>query len=95
VNKFRLYVSKKCPKNLALSKLLENVFDDLTGGIFEFEVFSLLENADMATRDGVLITPTLIKSHPEPPQRFIGNLNNPKIVKKLIIEKRLDPNCPG
>ncbi|MGV2829665.1 circadian clock KaiB family protein [Myxosarcina sp. GI1(2024)] len=43
-------------------------------------VIDILESPDIAEREKILITPTLVKEFPPPQERVIGDLSNTNIV---------------
>ena len=70
----RLYVAGDSPSSRSAIANLEAIcataFDDLC----EVEVLDVLENAERALADGVLVTPTLIRISP-PRRTIVGDLS--------------------
>ncbi len=55
---------------------MESTFD----GHYNLEVIDIIENLEMAEKDNILATPTLVKSSPPPERRIIGDLSDRKKV---------------
>lgn len=53
-------------------RLLEGAF----GQDFHLDVLDIMENLEAAREDNVLATPTVIKSHPGPRRRIVGDLSD-------------------
>jgi circadian clock protein KaiB len=66
----------------------------LLGGLenCQLTVVDVLEHPEMAERLGILATPTLIKDHPPPVRRLIGDLTD---VSRVRAELRLQANEPN
>lgn len=72
----RLYVTGRTPSALrAISNLRDICATDLHGDA-EVDVVDVLTRPDLAERDHVVATPTLIKRAPEPGCRIIGDLSD-------------------
>lgn len=83
----RLYVTGRSPnaeKALAsIQKLLaEQMPDD-----YQLEVIDILKQPALAEQDRIIATPTLVKRHPPPVRRIIGDLSDrEKVLSVLAIE---------
>ena len=73
----RLYIAgdapNSCEARANLEVILQQHGGDLPGG-YELEVVDFLQEPQRALRDGVIVTPTLVKLAPQPSRRIIGTL---------------------
>ncbi|MDQ6718459.1 MAG: circadian clock KaiB family protein [Gemmatimonadota bacterium] len=74
--RLRLYTAGNSPNSLLALANVKAICDEHFPSAHELEVINLLENAELALRDGVVVTPTLLKLSPLPAQRLIGNLSD-------------------
>ena len=74
--KLKLYITGNTPKSRALIQELQNCFTRNCGGNYILEVIDIFDHPESAYEDMVLVTPTLIKTLPEPVQRLVGNLRD-------------------
>jgi circadian clock protein KaiB len=72
----RLYVAGQSPKSLHAVANLKRMCDEHLEGRAVIEIVDLVENPERARGDGILAIPTLIRRHPRPLCRFIGDLSN-------------------
>ena len=70
---FKIYVSRDTNDVMEKLEKLENMLKGEFGSDYRLEVIKILENPSMASIDNILVTPTLIKNHPEPVRRIVGN----------------------
>jgi len=73
---FRLYVVGQTPKSTTVIENLKEFLESTFDGHYNLEVIDVIENLEMAEKDNILATPTLIKSSPPPERRVIGDLSN-------------------
>jgi circadian clock protein KaiB len=78
-----LYVAGESPNSVLAKANLRLALAHLPKESVTLEICDVLSDPDRAARDGVLVTPTLIKSFPEPQQRLIGNLRNSASLAQL------------
>jgi circadian clock protein KaiB len=72
----RLYVAGNAPNSLrAIANVKAICMEHFASG-HELEIVDLLEHPERAWADGVIVTPTLLRLFPLPPQRMIGNLSD-------------------
>lgn len=79
----RLYVAGDGPNSTAALENLEKLLDG-TPHPFELEVVDVLEQPQRAWDDRVLLTPMLIRWHPEPQRRIAGTLNDASIALRML-----------
>ena len=85
--KLKLYVTGQTPRSKQLIQNLEDMFKRNCGGKYCLEVFNIFEHLEAAQKDGVFVTPTLIKTLPEPVRRIIGDLlDKERVLAGLDVE---------
>ncbi len=72
----RLYLAGTSPNSLAAITNLRAVLKAYPHHHVELEVVDVLSDSEQAARDGVFITPMLIKVEPEPQRRILGRLQD-------------------
>lgn len=78
---FTLYVTGTSqPSERALANLRDLCEDRLEPSDYDVEVVDVLEHPERAESDGILLTPTLIKTEPPPSRRLIGDLSDRSLV---------------
>ena len=70
----RLYVAGESPSSRRAVANLEATCTTVFGGRCEVEILDILEHAERALADGVLVTPTLIRITP-PRRTIVGDLS--------------------
>jgi len=82
--RLRLFVAGKSPRSRRAIENLERILTDLQGPPCELEVIDVLASPESAAREGILATPTLIKSSPPPQRRVTGDLSDSSKVLRAI-----------
>lgn len=72
----RLYVAGDAPNSHAARATLNTVLRTVGRDDIEVEVCDVFAHPEAATRDGVLVTPMLIRVQPEPRLVIVGNLGD-------------------
>jgi circadian clock protein KaiB len=72
----RLYVAGQSAKSLEAFANLRSFCEEHLVGRHEIEVVDLIEDPSQAEIDDVLAIPTLVRHHPEPRRKIIGDLSN-------------------
>lgn len=72
----RLFLAGTSPNSIAALANLRAVLSEFAHHHVDLEVFDVLTDADQAARDGVFITPMLIKAEPLPERRILGRLQD-------------------
>lgn len=86
----RLYVTGTSPRAQVAIGNLRRICEQELRGQYELEVIDVLEHPEVAEREKILATPTLIKQLPPPLRRVIGDLSDKDKVL-LGLEVRPDP----
>ncbi len=80
IYRLKLYISGNSSRSrLAIANLQEFCARELHDRS-EITIVDILESPEIAEREKILITPTLIKEFPPPQERVIGDLSNTDIV---------------
>ena len=72
----RLYVAGDAPNSKRAIANVKAICDQHFASAHKLEIVDLLQNAEEALADGIVVTPTLLKLLPLPVQRLIGNLSD-------------------
>jgi circadian clock protein KaiB len=84
----KLYVTGLTTRSQRAMATLRRLCDAELAGRYELVVVDVLERPELAERDKVLATPTVIKERPEPERRIIGDLSDPG---RVLAALELDP----
>ena len=80
----RLYVIGQLPRSVLAFANLKAICDEHLSGRYRIELIDLLEQPDLARRDQVLATPTLVRLAPEPVRKIIGDLSETERVLRAL-----------
>lgn len=83
----RLYVAGNAPNSLRAVANAKAICEEHLTARCELEVVDLLEHPRRALADGIIVTPTLLRLHPLPIQRVIGNLSDTRQVLSTLANK--------
>ena len=73
--KLRLYVAGETARSKHAIANLRNICEAELGGQCQIQIVDVLDNPDLAEKEKVLATPTLVKLLPPPLRRIIGDLS--------------------
>lgn len=74
--RLRLYVAGASPNSVAALANLRAALAEHAGLSAELEIIDVLHDPGRAQRDGILITPMLVRVSPLPERRVLGNLRD-------------------
>jgi circadian clock protein KaiB len=81
-----LYVSGMSPKSMEAIKNIKRLCDEHLNDAFELEIIDIYKNPDVASRQQIVFSPSLIKSLPLPKKTLVGNFTDKeKVIKALGI----------
>lgn len=80
----RLYISGETPHTQRALANLRQICETHGGDRFEVEVIDVLERPDLAEREKILATPTLVRVLPLPSRRVIGDLSSKEKVLEAL-----------
>jgi circadian clock protein KaiB len=92
----RLYVTGHGSRSLAARHHLRKICKEHLEGRYTIEVIDVLKSPHLARRDKVAAVPTLVRRHPRPIKRIVGDLSNtPRVLAALgirTVRKRRAPS---
>lgn len=80
----KLYVADNSPISLQAIGNLTALLRMLPAACYQLEVIDGLDDPQRAVRDGVLVTPTLLKLAPTPTVSLLGDLHDMQQVLRLL-----------
>jgi circadian clock protein KaiB len=83
--RFRLYIAGQSAKDEHVVDTITQILKHEYGTDYQFEVIDVIEHPELATRDNILATPTLVKYDPQPVRKIIGDFG-----KKTLVLASLD-----
>ena len=89
---FRLYITGRTPASDAALSNLRRICELDLRAEYEIEVIDVLERPQLAEDEKILLTPTLVREHPLPTRRIVGDLSNRQMV---LLGLDLRPLTPG
>jgi len=72
----RLFVTGTTSRSLRAIQNIRNICEDKLPGRYKLEVVDIYQHPETASRDQIVVTPTLVKSMPLPVRRVIGDLSD-------------------
>jgi circadian clock protein KaiB len=90
----KLYVTGTTARSDAAIRNLKRICKDELNDCYELEVIDVIKRPDLAEKDRILATPTLVKQLPPPLRRVIGDLSDKDKVL-LGLEVREKPSDSG
>lgn len=72
----RLYLAGDAPNSIAALANLRGAIADYPDGQVDLELIDVLAAPDRGLRDGILVTPMLVKFEPPPERRVLGSLRD-------------------
>jgi circadian clock protein KaiB len=72
----KLYVAGESVRTDSAVRNLKQLLDESVGSCYELKIIDVTTYPALAEKDSILATPTLIKTHPAPQRRIIGDLSN-------------------
>lgn len=85
--RLRLYVAGNSPNSLLATANTRMICDEYFAARHDLEIVDTLEHPARALRDGIVVTPTLLKLSPSPTVRVIGNLSDTGAVLMLLARR--------
>jgi len=76
VYRFSLFVSGATSKSVRAITNIKAICDKHLPGKYQIEVVDIYQQPERLSKDQVVALPTLVKEHPLPIRKFIGDLSN-------------------
>jgi circadian clock protein KaiB len=82
MNKYllKLFITGQTPRSSRAITNLRRICEEELGTEYDLIIIDVLEQPQLAEDEKILATPTLIKEHPPPIRRIIGDLSDTKQV---------------
>lgn len=88
---FRLFIAGQLGNSLNALANIRALGNHMLGGDYELQIIDVLEQPELAEREKVTATPTLIKDAPLPARRLIGDLSHtPRVLAGLGLSADTD-----
>ena len=89
----RLYLVSGAPNSIAARTNLAAILAGLPRADYELDIVDCISEPHRALAEGVLVTPTLVKSAPAPTQVIVGSLSDrTRVLAALGLERLGDAN---
>ena len=92
---FILYVAGTLPNSVQAVSNLKRICADHLLRDYRLEVVDVLREPQRGLRDGIFLTPTLVKLEPEPKQIVMGNLSDVSVMLHSISWESIIKGEPG
>ncbi|MEM9430936.1 MAG: circadian clock KaiB family protein [Pseudomonadota bacterium] len=87
-----LYVSGQSRLSQDAIGRIETICEDRLCGKYQLDVVDVFEHPDMAEKDKILATPTLVRRLPPPLRRIVGSMSNEReVLLGLDLVERAEP----
>ncbi len=83
-----LYVTGRTPACLRAIGNLQRVCAHWLPGRYHIEIIDLMENPHLAAEDQIVAVPTLVRKHPPPIHKIVGDLSD---TERLLFAMQLRP----
>lgn len=83
--RFCLYIAGEWPNSQRARVNLEGIMADIDAAL---EIVDALQDPERGMRDGVFLTPTLIRIEPAPRRVIVGDLSNRLVVLGALFDRR-------
>jgi circadian clock protein KaiB len=77
---FKIYVAGAAPNSLRAIANLYSILRQYLPEKHSVEIIDVLENPLVALRDGILVTPTVVRLNPPPVRKLLGSLDERETV---------------
>lgn len=82
---FKLYLAGPHEYNEALRLAVLRHLQEALGDAFELSVIDLKATPNAGQADSILATPTLLRTHPAPQRRAVGDLHNKILLAQTLL----------
>lgn len=91
----KLYVTGQTPRSHRAIVNLRQLCEEELRGEYEMVVIDVLERPQLAAREHILATPTVVKERPGPCRRVIGDLSDPdQVILGLDLHRDPEEGAP-
>lgn len=85
----RLYVTGMTPRSTRAIETVRAVCEQHLAGSYELEIIDVYQQPGRPTQDDVIAIPTLVKRHPAPLRRIVGDMSDRR---RLLASLGLPPD---
>lgn len=82
--RFQLYVAGDAPNSIAAVSNLHAYCERCLSGRYSIEIIDVFREPKRALKDGIFMTPTLVRTLPGPVQRIVGSLSHAQPVLRIM-----------
>lgn len=72
----RLYVAGRSPNSVRAIAHLKTIIEEHLSGKYQLEIIDAFEQPERVLKDGIIVTPTLVKVSPAPSLKLVGDLSD-------------------
>ncbi len=80
----RLYVTHQSPNSTKALANIQKLLQEVVPNRYQLDVIDVLNEPALAEQDGIIASPTLVKRHPPPLRRIIGDLSDRDKVLEVL-----------
>ncbi len=81
---FRLYIIEGSSRYKFIIEKLNGFLKEFYNNNYRLEIINILEQSELAVKDKVFATPTLIRLSPAPVKKVVGDLNDKEKLKAFL-----------
>ena len=80
----RLFVTGATPNSARAITNIRNICESYLKGRYELQIFDVYQDAELARQEQIIALPLLVKKHPLPERKLIGDLSETEKVLKAL-----------
>lgn len=85
----KLFITGSTPKCTRAIQNIRAVCEENLAGCYELEVIDIYQHPEQARPEQIVVTPTLVKKHPLPARKLVGDLSDSaRVIVGLDIARR-------
>ena len=84
--RFKLYIAGDTPLSERAVSSLRGLLEDELKDQYFLEIIDVIKDPEAAESDRIFATPTMVKTHPPPVIRIIGDLSNKEQIWLVVLE---------
>jgi len=79
-----LYISGDSARSYNAVRNVEAIVKERLEGLYELEIVDILKNPERAESDKILATPTILRTHPLPKKKIMGEFDDHDAVAEAL-----------
>src|SRR5882672_9235929 len=80
----RLFVTGATPNSARAITNIRNICESYLKGRYELQIFDVYQDVELARQEQIIALPLLVKKHPLPERKLIGDLSETEKVLKAL-----------